>query len=168
MVVATRAYEEGARHVRGDVEPQYCVVKVLGLRNIAHFQVDVPDGYRRRHRGHRLERRLREQVVEIQRQRHELELAAGRVAPLLARAIGIDLDPQAVGVAEVQRLGDAVIGRAVDRPARGHDALHARRQRRTRGVQPGDVIQPGAVGIGGHGVGQALQLEQRAVLVASE
>ena len=44
------------------------------------------------------------------------------VGPLLARAVGGELDAVAVGVGEVDRLGDAVVGGALDRRARGGEA----------------------------------------------
>ncbi len=63
--------------------------------------------------------------------------------PVLARPVGIELDPEAVGVAQVQRLGDAVVGGALERPARRGDAAHAVGERGAAGVQPGDVVEAG-------------------------
>ena len=42
---------------------------------------------------------------------------------LLARAVGVQLDPVVVGVAQVDRLRDAVIGRALDPRLRARQAL---------------------------------------------
>ena len=45
-------------------------------------------------------------------------LAAGRARPLLTRPVPIELDPVAVGIAEVERLADAVVGGALEGDAR--------------------------------------------------
>ena len=56
-------------------------------------------------------RRAREHAVEVERQRPHLQLAV-LVAPLLARAVAVDLDPVALRIVEVERLGDEVVGGA--------------------------------------------------------
>ena len=89
---------------------------------------------------------LRQQVLEVERQRdHVHAVPVRRPLPLLARAVGVDLDAQAVRVAQVQRLGYAVVGRAFESASA---PLATRRtvvgERGPRGVKPGDVEQAGA------------------------
>ena len=49
------------------------------------------------------------------------ELAVGVAGPSLAVAVAVDLDPVAVGIGQVQRLGDEVVRGAVQRPARARE-----------------------------------------------
>ena len=53
-----------------------------------------------------------------------------RPRPLLARAVPVELDPVAVGVVEVERLADAVVGGALERHTRPRSAAAARRRGR--------------------------------------
>jgi len=100
------------------------------------------------HRSHRYGRRLlagglREKVIQIEGQRDHLHAPAVlRALPLLARAIDIELDPEAIGVAQVDRFGDSVVGDAIDRPAALRQTQHARREIRACGVKHGEVKQP--------------------------
>ena len=57
------------------------------------------------------------------------QLAVGRARPLLARAVAVELDAVAVGVAQVDRLADAVVARAVERDARVEHAAERVRER---------------------------------------
>jgi hypothetical protein len=109
-------------------------------------------------------RRLRHQVLEVERsRRHVHAVAVAGARPLLARSVGVDLDPQPVRVAEVERLRDAVVGGAVDRPARADDAIDRGRQLATRGMKPGHVEPPRAPRRCGHGVAHGAQHERRAL-----
>ena len=109
----------------------------------------------------RARRGLREQVVEVERQGDHVDaVAVGGALPLLARAVGVELDAEAVGIAEVQRLGDAVVGGALERPAGGGDTPHALCERGTRGVQPGDVVEAGGARGKRRGVGDVAEHER--------
>ena len=88
---------------------------------------------------------LREQVLQVERQGdHVHALAVRRAFPAVAGSVGVDLDAEPVGIAQVERLGDAVVGSAVDRPAGARNAPHGGGERGSRGVKPGDVEEPGA------------------------
>ena len=93
---------------------------------------------------------------------------SGGPLPLRARPVRVDLDAQSVRIAQVQRLGDAVVGRAVDRPAGARDAPHGVRERRARRVQPGDVKQPVRPGGASTRLRDAGQLEQRVLGAPTE
>ena len=54
------------------------------------------------------------EVAQVQRQRRHLELAAV-VAPLVARAVAVELDAVAVRIGQIQRLADEMVGDAVQR-----------------------------------------------------
>ncbi len=113
----------------------------------------MSDGRVRRYRRGGLLAELRQQVIQVERQRdHPHPVAVGGPLPALARAVGVYLDPQAVGIAQVQRLGDAVVGGPLERPASPGDPSHALGERRAAGVQPGDVVEAG--GARGKGCGR--------------
>ena len=65
------------------------------------------------------------------------------VGPHLARAVGGELDLVAVGVGQVDRLGDAVVGRADDRRARLGEPGGGAGQLQPRRVQQRDVVEAG-------------------------
>ena len=69
--------------------------------------------------------------------------AAGRPGPLLFRPVAVELDPVPVGIAEVDRLGDAVVGRAVDRPTGLGEPPQRVAERAPVRVADRDVIEPG-------------------------
>ena len=54
------------------------------------------------------------QVGEVERLGAAERGRVAQVAPMLAAAVGGELDPVVVGVGQVDRLGDAVVGRAAD------------------------------------------------------
>ena len=58
-----------------------------------------------------------QQPFEIEPARVHLDAAVGRLRPFLARAVPIEFDAVFVGVAQIQRLADAVVGGAVERDA---------------------------------------------------
>ena len=104
-------HQPEAEHVAVEARRSSAIVRDL--------QVDVAHHRAGRQAVERLRRRvveLAEEVVDVERQRrHPLgDLAL----PVLARAVPVDLDAVVVGVAEVERLADEVVGRA-RRAARG-------------------------------------------------
>jgi len=76
-------------------------------------------------------------------ERHPDALAVGRLGPLLARAVAVELDAVAVRVVEVDRLAHAVIARALDRDAGVGQAPQRDGERPPVGVADRDVVQAG-------------------------
>ena len=63
--------------------------------------------------------------VEVEGKRRHLQLPVG-ARPLLARPVAVDLDPVALGIVEVERLRDEVVGGAREPvPGLGHPAERA-------------------------------------------
>ena len=80
-----------------------------GRLQAVHVEVDVPENRTRRRAGPRRSAPCRDEVLDVQRiGRHHQLLPPG--PPAVARPVGVDLDPQAVGVGQVQRLAHQVIG----------------------------------------------------------
>ena len=84
----------------------------------------------------------RQQVREVERRRADRRRVA-QVAPVLARLIGGELDPVAVGVGQVDRLRDPVIGGSLDRRAGVGQALDRAGQLLPRGMEQGEVVEAG-------------------------
>ena len=103
VVVAAGGEEARAAHVRGDVEADHVAVEGERGRDVADVQVEVADaqarldGRPRRLAGDRVQQR-----GEVERLRAAAELLVP-ARPPLARAVGRELDPVAVGVGEVDR-----------------------------------------------------------------
>jgi hypothetical protein len=109
VVVAGDRHEHRVGHRGHDLEADRVLVEAPRGGDVVHVQVEVaddragvgvPDGLGVAERP--------EEAVEVERVR-----AAERLErrPRLARAVGGELDAVAVGVGEVDRLGDAVVGR---------------------------------------------------------
>ncbi len=77
------------------------------------------------------------------------ELAAVVVRPLGAVAIAVDLDPVAVGIAEVERLAHQVVGGAVKLPAALGQAHERHRQVTAGRHQDREVEEPGLARVAG-------------------
>src|ERR1043165_2421990 len=78
---------------------------------------------------------LAEEGIEVEGVGHpELDAAFGRERPLLPRAIPGELEPDPVGVGQVDRNADAVIRRALEREARGEHPLDRQRETAPRGI----------------------------------
>ena len=99
-------------------KPSALAVEGARPRDVGDLQVHVADARPRRHR-----RRRRPAASASRSSRSSASVTirtprpSGGLLPALARAVGVDLDPEAVGVAQVQRLRDAVVGGALERPA---------------------------------------------------
>ena len=125
MVVAAGGHERGrVADLRLLLEAQPVAVERQALLDVADVQVQVAHAQAGTDLlGEVLAPHGREQVVDVER------LGAAGVAevigPLLARAVGGELDPVAVGVREVDRLVRLVVGRALDRGPR-HAEPHDR------------------------------------------
>ena len=74
---------------------------------------------------------------------HPHALAGRRGRPALPRAVRVELDSVVVRIREVDRLGYAVVGGAVDRGGGCAEARDRPRELLARGVQQGEVKEPG-------------------------
>src|SRR6476619_3791563 len=86
---------------------------------------------------------FREQTVEVEGAREHFKFAVSPPRPLLARAVPIKLDAVLIGIAQVKRFADAVIGRAIELHARTKQALERVGEFRARWVEDRHVIQTG-------------------------
>ena len=119
VVVAAGGEERRRGQLRLFFEAERVAVEGAGAGHVGDLQVHVADERLGGHRGGRLVERLREQVLQVERQRdHVHAVPVAGALPALARPVGVELDPEAVGVAQVERLGDAVVGGALERPRR--------------------------------------------------
>ena len=127
VVIAARRQERGRRHLCLLLQAERIAIERGGAWHVGYLQMHVAERRVRGHRRRRLGRGVRHQGLQIERQRDHLHAGAARgPLPALARAVRIDLNPQPVGIGEVQGLRDAVIRGAVDRPARAGDATNGR------------------------------------------
>ena len=129
VVVAAGAEEGGlVAGLRGQPHPELVAVEADRLVDVADGEVDVADRRAVRQPVELGVARLGEQRVGVERERrHRLRDPA---LPLLARAVGVDLDAVVVRVAEVDRLAHDVVGEAGERdplaPGVGEEAAEAR------------------------------------------
>ena len=87
---------------------------------------------------------LAEEIIGVERQgRQELGDAA---LPLLARPVGVDLDPVVVGILEVDGLADAVVGEPGERYTVAGSMGEPAREARPVGHEKRDVEEPGVAG----------------------
>ena len=144
MIAAGRD-EQGAR-IAADrhVEAEHAVVEGLGVRELATWRctwpITVPAGTVAC--GPSARGQLVGEVAQVQRQRGHLQLAVG-VAPLLARAVAVELDAVAVGIGQVQRLADEVVGDPVQRPAGLGQPGQRMGEVQPRRIQDRQVIEAG-------------------------
>ncbi len=92
-----------------------------------------------RHSGPLLSARGREHAVGVQRIGRHGELAVG-VVPLRPRAVGVDLDAESVGIAQIERLADQMIRRSGAHADAGHMSQEAA-ERGAVGEQNGEMIE---------------------------
>ena len=136
VVVAAGGDERGRVEQRHHLEADHVAVEREPALDVADVQVHVADD---RVRGDVGDRLLvgdeREQAGDVERLRAAERGRVGEVAPALAPAVGRELDAVAVGIGQVDRLGDAVVGRAADARAGGGEPLRGARQlERARGA----------------------------------
>jgi hypothetical protein len=120
--------------------PSALVVERRRLVQVADVQVHVADGGAGGHPRPRLAARGAHQVVQVERLggHHELPLLD---APGGARPVGVHLDPQPVGVLQVERLAHPVVRRA-GALADLRQVRHEAPQRGAVGEEDGEVVQP--------------------------
>ena len=159
VVVVARGHEQRAGiSAHGHVESGRPGVEALGGVEVRDVEVDVADG---RPLGHpaRAVLLLGQQVGEVEGERVHLQLPIG-VGPLRARPVAVDLDPVALGIAQVQGLADEVIGGAREPPVGGRDAAQRVGQRRAVGHQDRKMEEAGRPGGAGGRVGCRDELDQ--------
>src|SRR3954447_15374334 len=101
----------------------------------------------------------RGQAVEVERVRAAERL---ELRPDGARPVGRELDAVAVRVGQVDRLGDPVVGGALDRRARDGQALEGAGQRLAARRQQRHVVEPGVAA----GAARDLLLDEHDELLA--
>ena len=137
MVVAIDAHEAGGWHGGDDIEAQQPRVEALRLVGVPDPQVHVPQGRAAGHRRrvpsgrgrpgrNRIHDRL--QVKRQGRYRHAVTVPG----PRIAGSVGVDLQPVAVRVIEVERLADTVVGRPERVPRLGQPEDHPSQRRSIR------------------------------------
>ena len=89
---------------------------------------------------------LLQQRLDIQPLREHRELAVRPERPLLLRPVPIELDAVVVGIAQIERLADAVVAGAVERDAGRHQAAERVGERGARRIEDRDVIEAGRAG----------------------
>ena len=87
--------------------------------------------------------RLGEEAGQVERVGEHRHAAVRRAGPLFAGSVPIKFHPVFIGVAQIKRLAHAVVGRAIKRDLRATEAAQRIGQRRTRGVENGDVVKSG-------------------------
>jgi len=84
-----------------------------------------------------------EQAPQVEVARVHRELAVGRARPLFLRPVPVKLDAVLVGIAQVERLADAVIGSAVERNLRLDQTAQRIAQRRAGRIEDREMVQAG-------------------------
>lgn len=87
-----------------------------------------------------------EQRLQIERPRCHLEFAFGITRPIYGIAVHVEFEAVAIGVLEVERLADAVIGGAIERDLMLDEAAQGIGERWAIGIEDGDVIEAGGAG----------------------
>ena len=148
MVVAAGAEEERPGVGAGrDVEAERARVERLGRGDVRDVQVHMAEHGPGGHLRHRRLGQVGHHTGHVERQRRHAH-GAGVPVPLLGRAVTVDLDAVALGVAQVDRLADEMVGGAGERPARlGHAAdrgrkLGAVRHEQRQMEEPGRGVRP--------------------------
>jgi hypothetical protein len=84
---------------------------------------------------------LGKQLLEIERLGDHGQVALRGARPLGLRAVPVELDAVAIGIAEIERLADAVVGGSLKRNVRADKAAERIGQLRARGIDDGEVIE---------------------------
>ena len=156
MVVAARAQEcRLVAELRHQVESHHVAVEPDALLDVGDAQVDMA------HSSARGQDRCGlgvggEQVVDVERPGAD---AVRLPVPETPRPVGVDLDPVVVGVAQIERLTDEVIGRAGQLNAVGDGVLHPPREVAALGHEQGEVKEAG-VAVGRTGPGLLDEVEE--------
>src|SRR3954469_19375877 len=143
VVVAAGRDERRRAEVRHHVEAEDLVVEGQAAVDVADVEVHVADAQAGPGvLAGRLVGDRSQQGAEVQRRRSAgVHVLVGR--PAVARAVGGELEPVAVGVGQVDRLVRAVVGRAVDRRVGRDQAHRLTGELLARGIQQRDVVEAG-------------------------
>jgi hypothetical protein len=129
---------------RRQVEAEQVSVERQRVGDRGHAEVHVAH---RRPLGEPVERlclgilELGEHRADVERKRRHPFLDAA--LPALARPVGVDLDPVVVGIAEIDRLADEVVGETCQRDSVAGGVGEPAREARTVGGQEREVEEPG-------------------------
>src|SRR5215211_926791 len=93
-------------------------------------------------------RLLLQQIAEIEPPREHCELAVPRARPLRQRAIPVELDAVVVGIAEVKRLADPMVGGAFEWNFCIDQSTQRVTQSRARWIENRQMIEAGGAGRG--------------------
>ena len=160
----------------GDLESECIAIERLGVRNVSHPQVNVADaqalGSAWIGRGGR---DFTQDIVDIERIGDHLQFVANPL-PAVRRPVEIDLHAVAFGIVEIERLAHPVVGSAGERHLVACHMQDPAREVGARRHQEGGVIEAGAAGVVGLGVGPVLEMneghaartERRTILAAIE
>src|SRR5258705_10970159 len=83
-----------------------------------------------------------QETLHVERQRSHLQPAVRTERPFLARAIPVDLDPVTVGIGQVDRLADTVVGKSLHDGPTVHQTAKRLREIDTCRDENREVIQP--------------------------
>ena len=147
VVVVAAGAEEGrlVAELRHQAEPEHVAVEGDRLRDRGDLEVDVAH--------HRAGRRARRTAPSPGRRARgsRSSTSSGSVvirwatlpSQPLARPVGVDLDPVAVGVAEVDRLADEVVGEPLERDAVARGMREPAREVAALRHEEREVVEPG-------------------------
>src|SRR4051794_16998988 len=90
---------------------------------------------------------LFQQIVKIKPLREHRKLAVGAARPLFLRAVPVKLDAVVVGVAQIKRFADAVVGGTFERNSCGDEPTERVGQRRARGVEDCEMVEARGAGL---------------------
>src|SRR5215210_4888565 len=110
---------------------------------------------------------LVEQALDVERPGDHRETTVLVAGPLISRPVGCQLDAVAVGVAQVERLGDAVVGGAVYGVFGVQEPAEGLREVPTLGIQNGEVEESGGIPRGWGRVLAHPSVQADVVMVAS-
>jgi L-ascorbate metabolism protein UlaG (beta-lactamase superfamily) len=148
VVIAARTEEGRLRpELRHQAEPEQIAVERHRVVDVRHTQVGVSDD---RAAGQPVEG-LGGRVVELAEEIIGVERQGGQeigdeALPLLARPVGVDLDPVVVGILEVDGLADPVVGETGERYTVAGSVGEPAREARPLGHEKRDVEEPGVAG----------------------
>ena len=162
MVVVPAGRDEQRSGIAADhhVEADDAAVEGLGLRDVADVQMHVTEDGLGRHPLIRAGRQVGHDRVQVERQRVHRDVLALPL-PLTARAVAVELDAVALGIAQVHGLAHEVVRRSGEARARGGDALDRLGERGAIGHQQREVEQPRGARRAQRRGRRAVQLDER-------
>ena len=117
MVIAAAGEEAGAGIMHHQVEAEQVAVEGFSCLRIADAQMDMAHPGALGHTGIGRLVGFAQQLVEIEPLGRHGDAAIGLARPFLPLAVAIDFDAVALGIGEIERLADEVVGGAFERDA---------------------------------------------------